>query len=88
MSKQKVEQCIAESWKTIAPNSNEYLSHVSKGLGPIKLLGAHVTTLTEITNADILDTDTYKVDPDIRSKLEFKIEKSIEEEKFVIQQIM
>lgn len=88
MSKPRLEQCIVECWKSIASNSTEYISNISRGLGPTKLLVAHVTTLKEITNADILDTDTYKVDPDLKSKLAFKIGKSIEEEKFVIQQIM
>ncbi|KAG8180467.1 hypothetical protein JTE90_001999 [Oedothorax gibbosus] len=90
MSKLKIEQCITESCKEISAIVEEYLSTIKRlrsDKGPLNSLVAHVTTLRTITNSpDIEDTETYKLDPDLKLKLELKIQKCIEEVKSEVQQ--
>lgn len=79
---------IVECGKFLTENCKEYLTNVDEGLSHIKLLIAHTTTLKNVKVADIEETDTYTIDPAVKSKLIYCIRKEIGIERSSIKKIL
>lgn len=87
-SENKVQICIIDSWKLISLEMKKYCDIVDLGKKHISSVLAHHTTLSNVQNADIKDTELYKMDPDISKKLQYNIKVEISAEETAIDKVL